>query len=87
MAQLRAEILMKENALRAGERANRARETEERTLYMAQKDEIGRLNSQIETLQVLVRGKERQMVEVERDTKDQKAQIETHYQAKLREME
>ena len=87
VTQLRAEIVMKDNAIRAAERVARAKETEERALYMAQKEEIGRLNGQVETMQVLVRGKERQMVEVERDFRDQKAQTEGLYQAKIRDLE
>ena len=46
---------------------------------MAQKEEIARLHSQIDTMQVIAQGKDRQIEEVTKSMKDQKARSEEAY--------
>lgn len=54
---------------------------------MAQREEIARLHSQIETMQALAKGKERQSEEANKLLKEQKAKSDEAYQNKIREMD
>ena len=56
-------------------------------MFGAQRDEIRRLCGQIETLQVVMRGKERQWVENEREIEGKMRQGETQAQGRIRELE
>ena len=87
IAQLQSELLMREERLEALEREARTREADERALYAAQKEEIGRLLSQCDTLQALLRGREREALEGLQKVKLEKDKSEEAYQAKIREMD
>ena len=56
-------------------------------MFGAQREEIKRLCGQIETLQVLMRGKERQQIESERELEAKMRQTEAQTQAKIRDLE
>lgn len=79
--------MLREERLQAIEREVKGREADERAVYMAQKEEIGRLHAQIDTMTVINKGKDRQIDDVTKNMKEQKAKSEEAYQNKIREMD
>jgi uncharacterized protein with von Willebrand factor type A (vWA) domain len=78
---------MKDTLVRDSERERRAKEGEERAVYVAQREEIARLNGLIDSMQVVIRGKDREGKDKEREFKESRDKIEGQYQSKIRDLE